>query len=228
MAHFYALDGATAGYDVDGKLAPDSVWRMRILTRQRRVIGLWGGQQLAVRSNNPNIVPNDGFGESQTRADGLRLLNLLGQSPGTAMIEARLGASAPWCTLQAVIVDVDITPNGVKDDRGLSIPWTITASEVPISGSVPLAAGAGLAAVVRIPVPGTNGLAVELGPRGWTPKGGSTSTIFIQDITGKRHLRLDYGYNVKTKTVDYHWNQKGTANTFKIRLVKLPTQQGSI
>ena len=29
-------------------------------------------------------------------------------------------------------------------------------------------------------------------------------------------MRLDYGYNVKTKTVDYHWNQKGTYDLFKI------------
>jgi hypothetical protein len=73
-----------------------------------------------------------------------------------------------------------------------------------------------MASVVRIPVPGTNGLAVELSPRGWTPQGGSTSTLFIQDVTGRRHLRLDYGYNVRTRTIDYHWNQRGTANTFNI------------
>lgn len=76
--------------------------------------------------------------------------------------------------------------------------------------------GTGMASVVRIPVPGTNGLFVNLTPQGWTPKGGSTSTLFIQDVTGKRHLRLDYGYNVKTQAVDYHWNQKGTHADFKI------------
>ena len=74
----------------------------------------------------------------------------------------------------------------------------------------------GAAAIVRIPVPGTQGLAIEFGPRGWTPKGGSTSTLFIQDAMGKRNLRLDYGYNVKTKTVNYHWNQKGTFPNFGI------------
>jgi hypothetical protein len=80
--------------------------------------------------------------------------------------------------------------------------------DAPMSGGVPYAIGQ--ASVVRIPVPGTRGLAIELRPRGWTPKGGSTSTLFFQDAIGKRHLRLDYGYNVATKTVDYHWNQKGT------------------
>jgi hypothetical protein len=40
--------------------------------------------------------------------------------------------------------------------------------------------------------------------------------VFLQDVTGKRHLRLDYGYNVKTGRVEYHWNQKGVHKTFGI------------
>jgi hypothetical protein len=40
--------------------------------------------------------------------------------------------------------------------------------------------------------------------------------MFIQDITGKRHLRLDYGFNTRTRSIDYHWNQKGTYNNFGI------------
>ncbi|MCZ2135482.1 MAG: hypothetical protein LC098_08655 [Burkholderiales bacterium] len=74
----------------------------------------------------------------------------------------------------------------------------------------------GSATVLRIPVPGTDGLAIELRPRGRVPIGGSTSTVFIQGIDGKRNLRLDYGYNVRTNTVDYHWNQKGTNANFGI------------
>src|SRR5262249_26244294 len=57
---------------------------------------------------------------------------------------------------------------------------------------------------------------IELTPRGWTPPGGSTSTLFIQDLTGRRHLRLDYGYNPQTGNVDYHWNQRGTHGNFGI------------
>ena len=63
-------------------------------------------------------------------------------------------------------------------------------------------------------MPGPGRLAIELSPRNF--KGKSTSTLFIQDATGKKVLRLDYGYNVKTKTVDYHWNQKGTFADFGI------------
>jgi hypothetical protein len=96
----------------------------------------------------------------------------------------------------------------------MSDPTFVTPDEVPTSGAIPV--GVGAASVVRIPVPGTNGLAIELRPRGWVPKGGSTSTVFVQNLDGKRHLRLDYGFNVKTNTVDYHWNQKGTNANFGI------------
>lgn len=87
-------------------------------------------------------------------------------------------------------------------------------NDAPLSGGIPYAARQ--ASAVRIPIPGSNGLCIELRPRGWVPRGGSTSTLFFQDPTGKRHLRLDYGYNVATKTIDYHWNQKGTQRTFGV------------
>lgn len=87
---------------------------------------------------------------------------------------------------------------------------------IPLSGTIPYTTGAGMASKIRIPVPGTNGLAIEFSPRNF--KGNSTSTLFIQDIKGKRHLRLDYGPNTKlpNKAIDYHWNQKGTFNNFGI------------
>ncbi|HEX5482458.1 MAG TPA: hypothetical protein VFZ08_07505 [Terriglobia bacterium] len=85
------------------------------------------------------------------------------------------------------------------------------------SGSVPaITVGFGMASIARIPVPGSKGLFIELSPRGWIPKSGSTSRVFIQDIAGKRVLRLDYGYNKTTSTIDYHWNQKGTFAEFGI------------
>lgn len=86
------------------------------------------------------------------------------------------------------------------------------ARQAPISGSIPYVIGQ--SSVIRIPIPGTGGLCVELTPRGRVPRGGSTSTIFIQDSVGKRHLRLDFGENAVTKTVDYHWNQRGTHQFF--------------
>jgi hypothetical protein len=86
------------------------------------------------------------------------------------------------------------------------------AGQAPTAGSIPYVIGQ--SSVVRIPIPGTPGLCLELTPRGRIPRGGSTSTIFIQDSAGKRHLRLDFGENPVTKTVDYHWNQRGTHQFF--------------
>ena len=82
----------------------------------------------------------------------------------------------------------------------------------PTSGGIPLAIGA--PSIIRIPIPGTAGLCIEFSPRGRVPKSGSTSTLFFQDIAGKRHLRLDYGYNHLTRTVDFHWNQTSTNAIF--------------
>ena len=65
-------------------------------------------------------------------------------------------------------------------------------------------------------MPGTNRLAIELSPRGWTPKSGTTSSLFIQDLTGKRHLRLDFGFNKNSQLFEWHWNQKGTSAAFGI------------
>lgn len=90
----------------------------------------------------------------------------------------------------------------------------IPAEDAPMSGKLPLSLGLG--SVMRIPVPKTQGLAIELTGRGWKPKGGSTSSLFIQDLTGKRHLRLDLGYNKNSQLVEWHWNQKGTADVFGI------------
>ena len=90
----------------------------------------------------------------------------------------------------------------------------LIANQDPIIGAAPISTGLG--SVLRIPVPGTRGLAIELSPRGWVPKTGSTSSLFIQDLTGKRHLRLDFGFNKISQIHEWHWNQKGTAANFGI------------
>ncbi len=90
----------------------------------------------------------------------------------------------------------------------------VAPDDIPMSGAIPV--GAGVGSVVRIPVPGTNGLALEFSPRGYVPKNGSTTTLFFQNIDGKRHLRLDFGFNKATQSVNYHWNQKGTFSQFGI------------
>jgi hypothetical protein len=76
-----------------------------------------------------------------------------------------------------------------------------------MSGSV-VPVGVGLASVVRIPVPNSGGLHLELKPPPTYDKT-STSTVFIHSADGKKELRLDYGYNKRTHTWDYHWNKEG-------------------
>ena len=103
----------------------------------------------------------------------------------------------------------------VLSKRHSSKGWVMEKTDEIYSGSIPFSLGA--PTVFRIPIPGTNGLCVEFSPRGRVPSGGSTSTLFFQDKTGNRHLRLDYGHNVKTNTIDFHWNQKGTYEFFAIK-----------
>lgn len=133
-----------------------------------------------------------------------------GRTPGSV----GLGAEAP---LDVGTLALTSTPQPLSTGASVAPVAAPVRDEwdAPMSGGVPYAVGQ--ASVVRIPVPGTRGLAIELRPRGWTPAGGSTSTLFFQDPTGRRHLRLDYGYNVATRTVDYHWNQKGTFPELGIR-----------
>ena len=91
----------------------------------------------------------------------------------------------------------------------------VVAKEEPVCGVAPVSLGIG--SMLRIPVPGSKGLSIELSPRGWTPKGGTSSSLFIQDLTGKRHLRLDFGYNKNSQATEWHWNQKGTQADFGIK-----------
>ena len=130
-----------------------------------------------------------GYRIPQTATEG-------GHEPIDAGTNARIGMPRPGSAPRAAV----------------SAP--ASTSETPWMGAIPV--GLGLPSAVRIPIPGTNGLAIELSPRGRVPAAGSNSTLFFQDVSGKRNLRLDYGYNVKTKSVNYHWNQSGTHANFGV------------
>jgi hypothetical protein len=97
-------------------------------------------------------------------------------------------------------------------DETMMQPLQVGTDDVPMSGGIPYAVGQ--ASMIRIPIPGQRGLCIELSARNF--KGTSTSTIFFQDVTGKKNLRLDYGYNKVSKVVDYHWNQKSVFTNFGI------------
>ena len=91
-------------------------------------------------------------------------------------------------------------------------------ASAPWSGAI--IAGIGVGALVRIPVPNTQGLCIQLhAPGGYR---GSTSTLFFVEDPGKkfgRQLRLDYGPRKLPNgnvVIDYHWNQSKTFPTFGI------------
>src|SRR5262249_13571519 len=108
MAHFFkAADAPSTGYDVDNKLAPGSVWRMQVPLFRPGTIALFDGTEdgLLIRSNNPDVVPNDGFGERKDGAN--RILTLYGQRTGTSLIEVRATKNGPlWSVLQVQVGDV--------------------------------------------------------------------------------------------------------------------------
>ena len=102
MAHFLRPPGQGGqGYDVDSKLAPGSVWRMQVPVSGTRAIALWGGAGLWVRSNNPGVVPNNGFGERQS--GDLRILTMTGRTLGTSMLEVGKDQGV-WIALQVQVV----------------------------------------------------------------------------------------------------------------------------
>jgi pimeloyl-ACP methyl ester carboxylesterase len=102
------------GYDVDGKLAPDSIWRMQVPVGGSRDVALWGGRDLWVKSNNPNVIPSETI---VTRMEGdLKLITLTGKSVGYTILDAGLGANI-WVSLQ---VQVTLPDGGMPGDPGAS------------------------------------------------------------------------------------------------------------
>jgi hypothetical protein len=125
MAHFFKPNFETpSAYEVDSKLAPGSVWRMQIPVGATKTIALWGGTGWSVRSNNPGVVPNDGFSE-KVKGD-IRLLTLTGSSNGTSLLEAGTGG-AVWIRLQIQVGDVEARPgpDQAHPFRGRPAVWTV-------------------------------------------------------------------------------------------------------
>jgi hypothetical protein len=119
VAHFLKPPhGRSAGYDVDNKLAPGSVWRMQIPVGERRTVALWGGDGLTIRSNNPSVVPNDNFAE--TADNDVRILSLFGGSTGTSLLEVGTGG-AVWIILQVQVGAVGTPVNTAEPGEIISV-----------------------------------------------------------------------------------------------------------
>jgi hypothetical protein len=105
MAHFFKPQGSPpADYDVDGRLAPDSIWRVRIPVGATRRVGLWGGRNLWVRLTwTGKVGLKDTIFQSEIfeRSDegDLTFLEVSPESAGDYRLEAGLGQST-WVTLQ--------------------------------------------------------------------------------------------------------------------------------
>jgi hypothetical protein len=110
MPHFCRPPGVPnrpgLGYDVDGKLAPDSIWRMQVPVGDSRDVALWGGRDLWVKSNNPNVIPSETI--STRMAGDLKLITLTGKSVGYTILDAGLGADI-WLSLQIQVTQSDGT-----------------------------------------------------------------------------------------------------------------------
>jgi predicted chitinase len=118
MAHFLKPPTATptvkltAGYDVDNRLAPGSVWRIQVLVGGSRKVALWGGAGLRIRSNNDDVVPNSELSEESIPQ--LRLIKIPGKTLGTSMLEVGQGGDdkkngliqAIWIWLQVQVTEV--------------------------------------------------------------------------------------------------------------------------
>ncbi len=166
-------------------------------------LALWGGgpngEALDVRADDSTVVQVVRV-DAPSRGQDLRSVHLKAVGFGLTYLSVRVPDGRSWAEAD---VAVGFTPGTM-----------IETHNTPMYGEIPFVVGA--VSMIPIPVPGTTGLCIQLSPRGWVPKNGTTSTLFIQDALGKRNLRLDYGFNVKTGTVNYHWNQKGTFQTFGI------------
>jgi hypothetical protein len=98
MAHFLKPPQSPPDpYDVDGRLAPDSVWRMRVAFPGSGQIALWGGHGLWVRSTRQDIVTDAGISRSEDR--DLTFLKFLTLRSGDFQIQTGLGVDV-WVTLE--------------------------------------------------------------------------------------------------------------------------------
>lgn len=104
MAHFFRPSDAPshANYDVDGKLALDSLWRVRAPFGLPVAVGVYGaaGANLWIKSNNPNIVNSDNPNEWVIRNVGIdKIASFSGKMIGTTIIYAGSGEDT-WISIQ--------------------------------------------------------------------------------------------------------------------------------
>jgi hypothetical protein len=90
MAHFTCPPKGEFGeYELDDKLALGANWRMTTdVVSAGFDVGLWGGQGLTLRSNNPTVVKNISLDEQPTSTSTVRVFRVKGSAAGTTTLEA--------------------------------------------------------------------------------------------------------------------------------------------
>lgn len=101
MAHFFVPGGADKSlYSETGEGGFTHAWKLTIAVDASARIGLWGGDDLDVNSNNPGVISTFERGAAPGQD---RFISITGRRPGTTMLEARRNGSAPWCALQVEV-----------------------------------------------------------------------------------------------------------------------------
>jgi len=100
--------------------------------------------------------------------------NVVGDTPGPVGMND--GGTPPACYPDPLYSEAERVCYGPLPPPNDEEDWNPVAS-----GMTPVSIGIG--AVLRIPIPGSGGLFIELSPRGYS--GESTSSVFIQDATGR-------------------------------------------
>lgn len=101
MAHFLKPPGVTSdGYDVDNKLAPGSIWRLRVPLGGMRDVALWGGSGLTVNCNNPNVTPRN---PPRVQQGNLDIFRIKGVSEGGSTLDIWGSNGSFWGAIQIIV-----------------------------------------------------------------------------------------------------------------------------
>lgn len=101
MAHFLKPPGVISdGYDVDNKLAPGSIWRLRVPLGDIRDVALWGGSGLIVTANNPNVTPRN---PPRVPQGNLDIFRIKGISEGGSTLDVWGSNGSFWGAIQIIV-----------------------------------------------------------------------------------------------------------------------------
>jgi hypothetical protein len=137
MAHFVKPNGISSeGYDVDNKLAPGSLWRVRVPLGKTRLVGLCLGDGLKVTSNNTNVVPNDrqrpeAVTLKQVSVDSsVRTFELYGGGVGGSWIDVWGPDGSFWIHVQALVDQPEKLFSEVTDKTKLATNLALSMDAV--------------------------------------------------------------------------------------------------